>query len=355
MTFSTFEKPNTKTTFSHNAIHLPWPSDWTALFGRSAPLLLEIGFGSGHFLVEMARQRPEANVLGVERAHYSLAEAEKRTIKLGLTNVQLVHSDAVLALAWLCQTDTFDEIYVNFPDPFPKKAHAKRRLLNSDNLALITSRLKPGGLLNIATDVLPYAESIAHDLAQTVGLFNRQPTAWIDAVPGRSPTRYERKALDKGLPCYYFEWTRTTETAILAAAPALNVPPTPKDTMPNAIVYSPLTLAEMSAAYVPMSPVEYQDAATHVHFVTLYTESGGRGLLFDTFIDEPLIDQRLGIVIAERPGTPHEYVIRLDSLGYPRPTPGTHLAVRQVIDWLRSLHPDTAVRHSAVDGLAIAT
>ena len=124
----TFSKQTRKQTFSHNGLHLAWPTEWPALFGRGAPLLLEIGFGSGHFLVELARQNLEANVLGVERAHYSLAEAEKRIIKLGLPNVHLVHTDAVLALAWLCEPETFDEIYVNFPDPFPKKAHAKRLL-----------------------------------------------------------------------------------------------------------------------------------------------------------------------------------------------------------------------------------
>ena len=358
MTTLPFTPRRPKPTFSHSALHLPWPTDWPALFGREAPLLLEIGFGSGHFLVALAAQRPDCNVLGVERAHYSLTEAEKRTLKFDLHNVQLVHGDAVLALAWLCLPNTFDEIYVNFPDPFPKKAHAKRRLLNPDNLQLLTSRLKPGGLLNIATDVAPYAESIAHDLGRTSGLINRQPTAWIDAVPGRSPTRYERKALDRGLPCFYFEWQRVPlpiESVPPLPLPALNVPPIPENVMPNAIVYSPLTVAEIAAAFVPPPPLDFPEMGTHVHFVTLYRENSGQGLLFDTFIDEPLIDQRLGIVIAERPGTAHEYVIRLDSLGYPRPTPGTHLAVRHLIDWLCGLHPATVIRHSAVEGLGNPT
>jgi tRNA (guanine-N7-)-methyltransferase len=153
---------------SHNGVRLPWPTDWTALFGRNAPLFVEIGFGGGHFLVDLAKHNPDANVVGVEISHHCLHEAERKMVGLGLRNLHLIHLDAVATLAYICAPTSIDKLYINFPDPFPKTAHVQRRLLAPYSLALIASRLKPGALLTIATDVPAYAESIAADLAATV-------------------------------------------------------------------------------------------------------------------------------------------------------------------------------------------
>src|SRR5579859_1867322 len=142
---------------SFSGLRLPWLTDWVSLCGREAPTVMEIGFGGGHFLVDVAARSPDINVLGVERSFYSLTETERRVFKAGLRNVRLIYADARLTLAYVCQPESLDGIYVNFPDPFPKKGHAKRRLLTPETLALIASRMQPNGLLTIATDVVAYA------------------------------------------------------------------------------------------------------------------------------------------------------------------------------------------------------
>ncbi|MHB8627265.1 MAG: tRNA (guanosine(46)-N7)-methyltransferase TrmB [Aggregatilineales bacterium] len=328
-----------------NGLQLPWPTDWIALFGRSAPLLMEIGFGGGHFLVDLAQRRSDANVVGVERSHYSLTETAERIRKAGLTNIRLIHAEALLALAYLCPPGSLDALYVNFPDPFPKKAHAKRRLLTPDSLNLMATRLKPGALLTIATDVQPYAESIAHDLTHVPALIRCHNTAWVNELPNRIQTRYERKAREKGAACYYFEWERAATSAPITLSTMFALP-LQEEIMPNAVLLSPLTLDEIAAHFQPTQHVSDEN---RIHWITLYREYAGHGLLIDTFIDEPLIEQRLGIVISATADEPGRYVVRLDSLGYPRPTPGTHLAVHLVVEWLRRLHPDTQIVHRAIN------
>lgn len=339
------KKNAVKSTLSLSGLHLPWPADWIMLFGRTAPVLMEIGFGGGHFLVDLARRNPAANIIGVERSHYSLSETERRIQKANVTNTRLIRAEALLALAYVCAPNSIDALYINFPDPFPKKAHAKRRLLNPESLSLIASRLKTGALLTIATDVQPYAESIALDLARTPGLTSRHPTAWLNTMPGRTPTRYERKAQERGAACYYFEWERIPISTPITLSPIFLLP-AQEEIMPNAVLLSPLTLEEIAARF---QPVQHASGDIRVHWITLYREYTGRELLIDTFVDEPLIEQRLAILIAASPDEPGRYVVRLDSLGYPRPTPGTHLAVHLIVEWLYGLHPDTQITHRAIN------
>jgi len=332
---------------SVNGLHLPWPTPWSELFGRSAPLALEIGFGGGHFLVDLAIQHPDWNIIGVERSFYSVVETEKRIEKASVKNARLVYSDARLVLTYVCAPDTMDRIYVNFPDPFPKKAHAKRRLLTPDTLALIVSRLTVGGQLTIATDVLAYAESVAESLAQTIGLQNQHSTPWVNAIPNRRPTRYERKALDRGEPCYYFEYTRTAVD--VPQPPPLSAVSHPGEypPMPNAILSSPLTLDQFAEKFTPKT---HFDPPYRIHFLTLYFNQDHTALLIDTFVDEPLIEQRMGIMITRQAPDRYadHYVVRLDALGYPRPTPGAHVAVALIVDWLAKLHPETKILHHAI-------
>ncbi len=230
-----------------------------------------------------------------------------------------------------------DALYINFPDPFPKTAHIQRRLLSAETLTLIASRLKPGALLTIATDVDAYAESIAADLSHTAGLINRHPTPWITTLPGRVTTRYERKAQQRGATCHYFEWERTSE--------ALPVPPIRdafEEIMPNVVLTSPLSLREIAEAFHPL----WHDVEdVHVHLLGVYHSD--RSLLIESFIDEPLLEQRPAIAVAQRE-IPHKYVVRLSAIGHPRPTPGVHIAVRMITDWICRLHPDTQILYDAV-------
>lgn len=324
---------------SYEGIRLPWPTDWAALFRRAAPLILEIGFGGGQFLIDLAAKHPEANVVGVENSHHSLWEVEKRLPKLNLPNLRLIHANALLVLGYVCAPATLDALYINFPDPFPKNAHAGRRLLSPQTLTLIASRLKPGALLSIATDVDAYAESIAHDLALTPGLVNRHSSPWLTALPNRTVTRYERKAQQGGATNHYFEWQRDSREL-----PPPAIPPYPGEAMPNVVLHSPLTLDQIAEAF---QPIEFEQGDIHVRLLSIYQNRYDNGLLIDSFIDEPLIEQRPGIAIVSH-DEPHRYVVRLALIGYPRPTRGAHVAVQKVAEWLCSLHPATEVLHSHI-------
>lgn len=328
--------------FSYSLTQLGWPSDFDTIFGRSAPLILEIGFGGGHFLVEMAQRQPEHNFLGIEHSTYSMYEVERKVIRLRLPNMRLVYGDAITLLAYTLAPATLDKLYINFPDPFPKSAHAHRRLLSPPSLHLMASRLKPGALLTIATDVPAYAETIALDLAATPGLHNLHGSGWVNAIPGRTVTRYEGKALAKGNPCHYFELTRTADSI---EPPPIPIQPN-EDSMPNIVIHSPLSIDQLADAFQPM---EFNEAGIHVRLIAVYQNRKEPGLLFDSFIDEPLVEQRPAITIAMPPSQDH-YVIRLGMLGYPRPTLGVHLAVRKIAEWMQTLHPETRIIHDNARG-----
>jgi tRNA (guanine-N7-)-methyltransferase len=342
---------------TYSPFHLSWATDFNVFMGRSAPLIVEIGYGGAHFLTDLALNHPASNVIGIEVSHFCTQDGETKRRKHLLENLLLIHGNAVTTLAYVFSSASVDRFYINFPDPFPKTSHAHRRLLAPYALSLITDRLKPGGLLTIATDVPAYAESIAHDLAHTAGLVNLHPSAWLSELPGRTPTRYERKAIEKGHPRHYFEWQRDH---ISRATPVIPVQESPHpytsatldsqlDTfMPNIVLTTPLTLTELSAAFTPQ---EFHEGAIHVRLLGHYLNPT-QGLIIDTFIDEPLLEQRPAIVIVPR-GSENgvsRYVVRLSLIGYPRPTQGAHVAVRQIAQWVARCHPDTRLLHVNAHG-----
>jgi hypothetical protein len=155
-------------------------------------------------------------------------------------------------------------------------------------------------------------------------------------------TRYERKAQDLGNPCHYFEWECDPANSLL---PDVAIPSQPGDLMPNVVLKSALPLQTIAEAFEQM---EYREGDIHVRLLAIYNNVKQRGLLIDSFIDEPLIEQRPGIAIAA-PDEPDRYVIRLSLIGYPRPTAGAHVAVRFVADWLMSLDSQAEVIHRNVN------
>ncbi|MEX0975768.1 MAG: tRNA (guanosine(46)-N7)-methyltransferase TrmB [Woeseia sp.] len=173
--------------------------DFPALFGRPAPIVLDIGFGDGAALVKQAATHPECDYLGIE-VHapgigHCLLQAESR----GLANLRLIRHDAVEVLQLQIGDRSLDRINVYFPDPWPKKRHHKRRLLQPDFLALAGSRLAPGGHLHIATDWQAYADRIDEIVAEcpSFSLVERREHDG-DRPLDRPATRFERRGLKLG-------------------------------------------------------------------------------------------------------------------------------------------------------------
>ncbi len=315
-----------------NSRMLPWPADWMALFGRTRPLIVEIGFGHGAFLLHLARSYPDANVIGLEIANRSLLKTEAKLEREGVTNIRLIHSTAETALYHLFTPASIWQVHVNFPDPWFKKDHAGRRLMQRDTLDAIVSRLAPGGEFYLATDILAYADMVDDLLRQTPGLDNLLPESWAGSLPGRAVTKYEAAARREGRDCYYFAYRRND-------LPAPDVPVFREAAMPHMVFTTPLTLEQMAAHFAPR---QQYDSGTSIRLMNAYL--GREALLVETHVGEPTITQRVALVIATRPHPDttetNEYTIQLSTLGQPRPTPGIHQAVRLLGEWALGLHPE---------------
>lgn len=173
------------------------PADVAALFGRHAPLVLEIGSGMGDATVAMAAADPDRNYLAVEVHLAGIAALLVALDRAGLTNVRVARGDALHLLRHLMTPDSVDAVHAFFPDPWPKARHHKRRLVQPEHVALLRSRLAPGGTLHCATDWAEYAEAMRATLDADPGLTNAYP-GFAPRPAHRPVTRFERRGLAAG-------------------------------------------------------------------------------------------------------------------------------------------------------------
>jgi tRNA (guanine-N7-)-methyltransferase len=174
--------------------------DAPALFGRTAPLEIEIGSGKARFLLESARAHPERDYLGVERALAYYRICRDRVDRAGLSNARVLRADGRLFVETALAPSSVSAFHVYFPDPWPKKRQKKRRLLDGVFLELAASRLEPGGLLRIATDHPDYGAGLG-SLVETVASLER--LAW-EELPAPPATHYELKYAREGRPIWRF-------------------------------------------------------------------------------------------------------------------------------------------------------
>ena len=182
--------------------------DTQAWFGRSAPVVLEIGSGTGISTLAMAKAEPHIDVVAVEVYRRGLAQLLSAIAREGVPNIRLVRGDGVDVLEHMFSPESLAGVRVFFPDPWPKARHHKRRLLQPDTIALIADRLRPGGVLHAATDHARYAEQIAEcgDAEHRL----RRVTA-DDDLPisvARPMTKYETKARDAGSAVAELVWEK---------------------------------------------------------------------------------------------------------------------------------------------------
>jgi len=172
--------------------YAPAPLDWATAFGREAPRILEIGFGMGETTARIAEENPGNDYLGVEVHGPGVGALLRRLEERSLTNVRIVQHDAVEVVREMIAPDSLTGIHVFFPDPWPKKRHHKRRLLQPPFVALLASRLKAGGYLHAATDWQEYAEEILTVVSGTQAL--RNPHPGFAARPASRPeTKFEQR------------------------------------------------------------------------------------------------------------------------------------------------------------------
>ena len=183
------------------------PFQWSEIFGRLAPVDVEIGSGKGKFLLELAASRPERGFLAVERAGKCHRLCCDRTARRGITNVRLLRTTAEDLLFRLLDEASVENIYVLFPDPWPKKRHHKRRLIKADVVAAMNLALIPGGRLLVKTDHEGYSEVISEVLQGASGY---SALDVVEAFAGLPETGFEAKYRDQGRPIYPFALQKTT-------------------------------------------------------------------------------------------------------------------------------------------------
>jgi tRNA (guanine-N7-)-methyltransferase len=186
------------------------PLDLAAVFGRDAPRTLEIGFGNGESLVSLAAEHPERDLLGIEVHRPGVGHLLLRIEELGLRNLRVICRDAVEVLERCIAEASLDEVLLYFPDPWPKKRHHKRRIVQPGFVALVASRLRPGGVLRMATDWQPYAEHMLAIAGACATL--RNDSAEGDYVPrpaSRPVTRFERRGQRLGHGVWDLAFRRT--------------------------------------------------------------------------------------------------------------------------------------------------
>lgn len=189
------------------------PLDYTALFGRNAPVQMEIGSGRGDFLIRYAAVRPDLNLLGVERKLTILRRAEHKVRYFKASNVLLLHAEIRHLLEEYIPPASLDAIHIYFPDPWPKKRHAKRRVIREGMPDLLGRALVMGGCLHIRTDVEAYYAEIMR-LMEACPLFVLV-TPPNDLEPIR--TAYEDKFLRHGKVIYRASFRRAGPPAQVLA------------------------------------------------------------------------------------------------------------------------------------------
>jgi tRNA (guanine-N7-)-methyltransferase len=188
-------------------------SGWRAAFGDDvppdAPLVVEIGFGRGEFLMDLAAARPDTAFLGIEYSFKRTLKLARRLARTPLRNVRLVEARGEAVLEEALPDASVRAFWINFPDPWPKKRHARRRLIQPELAALLARRLAPGGVLNLATDDPAYADWIDEVLSAEPGLVNAwAPEPWRRSVGDRKPTAYELMWRAEGRDFHFFRYVR---------------------------------------------------------------------------------------------------------------------------------------------------
>ena len=173
------------------------PLDFAAIFGRAAPVVVEIGSGMGETTARIALEHPEIDYLAIEVHAPGIGSLLKQLDASGAANVRVVQHDAVEVLRDMVPPGALAGLHVFFPDPWPKKRHHKRRLIQPAFAALAASRLAPGGYFHVATDWQEYAEHVLAVLRATPGLANTAED-FAPRPATRPETKFERRGLRLG-------------------------------------------------------------------------------------------------------------------------------------------------------------
>jgi tRNA (guanine-N7-)-methyltransferase len=173
------------------------PLDVDAWFGRAAPVLLEIGPGMGETTAALAQASPELNYLAVDVFQAGLAQLMMRVEAMDIETLRLLRGDAVVLLQQHIPAGSLHGVRIFYPDPWPKKKHHKRRLVQPEFMALVASRLEPGGRVHLATDWAEYADQML-EVCSAEPLLRNEYESWAPRPSWRPRTKFESRAEEAG-------------------------------------------------------------------------------------------------------------------------------------------------------------
>jgi tRNA (guanine-N7-)-methyltransferase len=192
--------------------------DWQNQFGNSHPVKLEIGFGMGDFLIEMATREPQSNFVGIDFSQDGVQKLLARIKDHHLNNIRVVYGDVREKAPLLFHDDELDAVYINLPDPWPQKRHFKRRLVKPGLVRLISKKLAPKGHVHVATDSEPYAREMLEYFNAEPLLLNKNPKLGIIENRDHLPkTKYEKSFIYAGDKIHYLEFFRLTSDGQIEA------------------------------------------------------------------------------------------------------------------------------------------
>lgn len=177
--------------------YAPQAIDYAAVFGRTAPVVLEIGFGMGFTTAEIAAARPDTDFIGIEVHGPGVGNMFKLIAEQGLANIRVIQHDAVEVLRDMVPDGSLAGVHVYFPDPWPKKRHLKRRLIQSPLVAQLAAKLAPGGYLHCATDIEDYGQQML-DVLSAEPLLENTADGFAPRPDYRPLTKFEARGLRLG-------------------------------------------------------------------------------------------------------------------------------------------------------------
>ena len=307
---------------------IPWqesefPFPWEKKFRDYRGFHLEIGFGNGEFLVYLAKVFPEALIIGIELSSRSLLNAMKRIRKEKISNIALLQGEGKFLLKNLFPSFFLTGIYINFPDPWPKGRHAKRRLITPEFLRILSQKLRRNGKLLITTDWMDYAEQI-EKILKDFGEFQRiHPPSWLLSFS----TKYMRKAKEEGREINFFFLEKLKDLRYFPEEFKIVEP------MPHVVFKAEIGMEDLFSSFTPQ---EKKFDHIVIKFQEVYLSQNKDSLLFPVIVIEEGMKQEFAIMLV-----PHgqDWILKLSSIGRPLITWGVKKAIKEIFEWLKSRIP----------------
>jgi tRNA (guanine-N7-)-methyltransferase len=322
-------------------LETPWPLSPGELFGRSAPLAVEIGFGNGEFLQEAAAERPDWNFIGVEKSWSCVKRLIRRLDEADLGNVLVLEGEAGFLLRNAIPPRSVDRLFIHHPDPWPRPAHRSRRLIQSRFLDIVAERLSEGGVVTITTDHAELAEWIDGQLEDRSYLLI--PDEPVEDFAEGVVTRWAAKAVEEGTPVRRFD-------RVAADGPVEPVERQEVETVANVILKGPPGRNELFRDFEERSFRHHnQGVEVVVRFSRLFRQTDESSWLIETMVMEGGLVQHLGISVILRDDG--EVLLKPHALGHPRPTWGVKAALRHAAWLVLKSNPEMKVAKSTVGPL----